>query len=161
MSGVPPEQKTGVPPRLFKASREMLGDPGVVKGPTRRAGVLLLVCGVLLLSLAAGDVLAGAVPGGDRGDGVRGSGAGETINGTGGSDLLYGLSGGDGIFGGKGADEIYGGLGPDVMLGGPGNDFIEAKDGVGDFVGCGSGHDVVSIDEKDHVSADCEIVYRA
>ncbi len=83
------------------------------------------------------------------------------IRGTAGKDLLRGTSGDDGITGGKGADEVYGGPGRDVMLGGSGDDFIEARDGARDFVGCGAGHDVASVDEKDLVSRGCEIVYRA
>ena len=76
-------------------------------------------------------------------------------------DLLHGTSGGSKITSGSGADEVYGGSGLDVLLGGSGDDFIEAKDGVGDFVGCGAGHDVASVDAKDRVAPDCETIYRA
>ena len=160
MPNVALDRKTFVP-RILPTTRGTLKDQGNDVGRTRRAGVLLFICGVLLLSLAAGDVLAGAAPGGERRDGLRGPGTGETIYGTGDPDSIYGLSGGDGIFGGKGADEVYGGPGRDVMLGGPGDDFIEAKDGAKDLVGCGAGYDVVSVDEKDHAFRDCEVVYRA
>ena len=128
---------------------------------TRRAGVLFVVSGMLLLAISAGDVLAGAASQAERVGSLPGSGGGETIPGTGGADIIHGLSGGDRIFGGEAADEIYGGPGRDVMLGGPGDDFVEAKDGSGDFVACGAGNDVVSVDEKDFVSRDCEVVYRA
>lgn len=116
---------------------------------------------MLLLAIFAGDVLAGTASQVERGSSLRGSDGGDRIRGTDGADVIHGSSGGDEIFGGEAADEIYGGLGRDVMLGGRGDDFIEAKDGVRDFVACGAGYDVVSVDEKDFVLRDCEVVYRA
>ena len=45
------------------------------------------------------------------------------------------------------------------ILGGTGDDFIEAKDGEADFVGCGPGNDVASVDPADRVEGDCETLY--
>lgn len=143
--------------------------PENAAGRVRRAGFLLVVSGMSLLAISAGDTLADAAQRGFRGDELRGSvsdfvsgsGLEKVIHGTGGVDLLHGPSRGGKIVGGSGADEVYGGPGLDVLLGGSGDDFIEAKDGVGDFVGCGAGHDVASVDEKDRVAPDCETVYRA
>lgn len=134
MPHMPLDEKTSI------ACERMVG----LRARTRRAGVMLAVSGTLLLALAAGDVPAG-----------------EIISGTEGDDRIHGLPGADGISGGAGRDEIYGGPGRDVMLGGPGDDFIEAKDGERDFVACGAGRDVASVDERDRVSRDCEIVYRS
>ena len=108
--------------------------PAGFAGRIRRAGVLIGVAGTLLLAIFAGNVPAGTTSGEDGGDEPRGSGTGETI---------------------------YGGSGLDAMFGGPGDDFIEAKDGARDSVVCGAGQDVVSADEKDLVSRDCEIIYKA
>jgi hypothetical protein len=36
---------------------------------------------------------------------------------------------------------------------------VEAKDGEADFVGCGSGNDVASVDLADRVARDCETIY--
>ena len=85
----------------------------------------------------------------------------ETLAGRGGDDLLLGKVGDDGLPGGEGEDELYGGAGRDVMLGGGRDDFLEARDGARDFVGCGAGRDVVSADTEGEVSADCEAVYRS
>ena len=77
----------------------------------------------------------------------------------GGDDEIWGLAGNDGLSGGEGADELYGGAGRDALLGGAGDDFIEAKDGEADFVGCGSGNDVASLDLIDRVTRDCETLF--
>lgn len=161
MSGVNLKEKTSSPsvPEVTRGAAG--GSIGAMKR-LRRAGVLLAASGALLLALAAGDVLAGAeFGGGDWADVLHGSSEGETTSGMEGDDLIYGLSGGDSISGVRGSDEVYGGPGRDVLLGGPGDDFIEAKDGVEDFVVCGAGHDVASVDKEDFVSRDCEIAYRA
>ena len=108
------------------------------------AGLLLVMIGALLLALAAGNALADSERSGGGTDG------GERLAGSGADDVIRGL-GGD--------DELYGGEGRDVILGGAGDDFIEAKDGEVDFVGCGSGDDVVSVDLNDRVARDCETIY--
>ncbi|MDQ3498929.1 MAG: hypothetical protein M3514_15770 [Actinomycetota bacterium] len=112
------------------------------------AGLLLVVIGALLLTLAAGGVLADSVRGGT--DALRGTDRGERLAGFGGNDGIRGLAG---------DDELYGGEGSDVILGGAGDDFIETKDGKVDFVGCGSGDDVASVDLSDRVARDCETLY--
>ena len=62
---------------------------------------------------------------------------------------------------GGGDDELYGGPGRDALLGGAGDDFIEAKDGHRDYVWCGPGDDVVSVDLGDRVARNCETLYPA
>ena len=118
----------------------------------KRSGLarfLLVVIGVFLLTLAAGHALAESVGGGGT-SALRGNDGAERLNGSGREDGIWGL-GGD--------DELYGGEGRDLILGGAGDDFIEAKDGEADFVGCGSGNDVASVDLADHVARDCETIY--
>ena len=122
----------------------------------RQAGAFVIVIGLLLLSMAAGDALAGA----DLGD-LRGSGANDRLAGFGGGDMISGLAGDDEIYGGAGDDEIYAGEGRDVLLGGPGDDFLETKDGERDYVDCGAGDDAASVDMEDRVSRTCESVYAA
>lgn len=114
------------------------------------AGVLLVVIGALLLSLAAGDALADSARGGGSTGALRGTEEGEGLVSSGGGDVIRGLDG---------DDELYGGKGRDVILGGAGDDFIETKDGAIDLVGCGSGADVASVDLSDRVALDCETLY--
>ena len=86
------------------------------------SGALVVVVGLLLLSLAAGDALAGD-------DALRGSGVGDRLAGFGEEDRMRGLAGKDGLSGGGGDDELYGGQGRDALLGGKADDFLETKDG--------------------------------
>lgn len=127
----------------------------------RQTGVLVLLAGLLLLSLAAGDALAGAELGGRGDDDLRGSGPGDRLAGFGGGDRIWGLTGDDALSGGGGDDEIYGGPGSDALSGGSGDDFLETKDGERDYVDCGPGDDAVSVDMKDHISSACETVFAA
>lgn len=127
----------------------------------RRAGLLVVAVGLLLLSLAARDALAGAELGGRGDDALRGAGHDDRLAGFGGEDGIWGLEGDDGLSGGGGADELYGGPGRDELYGGAGNDFLEAKDGGRDYVDCGPGHDSASVDPEDLVSRSCETVYPA
>ena len=115
-------------------------------GPAR---FLLVMIGVSLLTLAAGNALADSVRGGGT-SALRGNDGGDQLNGSGREDGVWGLGGND---------ELYGGEGRDLILGGAGEDFIEAKDGEADFVGCGSGDDVASVDLADRVARDCETIY--
>ncbi len=126
---------------------------------SRWMGVLLVVLGALFILLAAGDALAGTRIGSGGRDTMRGSVTGENLAGMGGADSIHGGAGGDSLSGGAGGDEIYGLGGWDLLLGGAGDDFIEAADGAKDHIRCGSGDDVVSLDEKDLVARDCETVY--
>jgi len=126
---------------------------------SRRSGFLLVVVGALLLALAVEDARADVVLGGGSGDMLRGTDGSERLAGFGGKDDLGGFVGDDEIYGGGGDDEIYGGPGRDALLGGAGDDFIEAKDGERDYLECGSGNDVVSVDLADRVARDCETLY--
>ncbi len=127
----------------------------------RRSGLLVVAVGLLLLSLAARDALAGAELGGRGDDALRGAGHDDRLAGFGGEDGIWGLEGDDGLSGGRGADELYGGPGRDELYGGDGNDFLEAKDGGRDYVDCGPGRDAASVDPEDLVSRNCETVYPA
>lgn len=135
------------------------GAPRVGERGLRWAGALVAVVGVLLLCLAAGDALAGVELGGGGANTLRGSAGADRLAGFNGDDTLHGGAGDDALYGGAGDDEIYGGPGEDDALGGAGNDFIEAKDGATDRVGCGPDTDSVSVDRGDMVSPDCESVY--
>lgn len=127
----------------------------------RRAGLLVVAVGLLLLSLVAGDALAGAELGGRGDDALRGAGHDDRLAGFGGEDGIWGLAGDDGLSGGGDADELYGGPGRDELYGGAGDDFLEAKDGGRDYVDCGPGRDAASVDLEDLVSRSCETVYPA
>ncbi len=127
----------------------------------RRAGLLVVAVGLLLLSLAAGDALAGAELGGRGDDELSGAAQDDRLAGFGGEDGIWGLEGDDGLSGGAGGDELYGGPGQDVLYGGAGDDFLEAKDGGRDYVDCGTGRDAASVDPEDLVSRDCETIYPA
>lgn len=122
----------------------------------RWLGFALVVIGIGLISLAATDALAGT---GDGSDKLRGSESAERLDGFAGNDLINGFAGNDALSGGDGADEVYGGPGRDILFGGAGDDFIEAKDGGADYVDCGPGDDVASVDDGDRVSPACETVY--
>ena len=58
-----------------------------------------------------------------------------TIRGTAGPDALLGTPGNDRIEGGPGIDKLYGG---------PGDDFLNARDGLADYVNGGPGFDYAS-----------------
>jgi Tol biopolymer transport system component len=75
----------------------------------------------------------------------------DRLRGTARPDLLCALGGRDRVRGGRGEDRIFGG---------GGNDRIDARDGVFDVVGCGSGSDTVLGDRRDLVGEDCERVSR-
>ena len=128
---------------------------------SRRLGLLLVVLGAILLTLAAEDALANVVLGSGNGDVLRGTDRGERLAGFGGEDEIWSLAGDDRLSGGGGDDELYGGQGHDALLGGAGDDFIEAKDGELDYVECGSGNDVASVDLGDRVARTCETLYPA
>jgi Ca2+-binding RTX toxin-like protein len=124
------------------------------------AELFLVVIGALLLVLAGGDELGAiVVPSGGSGSVLRGTDGSERLATFGGEDVIWALAGDDELHSGEGNGELYGGEGRDVILGGAGDDFIEAKDGEVDFVGCGLGDDVASVDLLDRVSRDCETIY--
>ncbi|MGH3088467.1 MAG: calcium-binding protein [Rubrobacteraceae bacterium] len=95
-------------------------------------------------------------------------------NSVGGRDEVRGQDGNDTIFGGSGADDLYGGMGNDTIYdaleddssvdriyGGDDDDeiivvnFPASKD---EIASCGSGSDVVHVDNLDVVASDCEVV---
>lgn len=120
-------------------------------------GFALVVIGVVLISLAATDAFATT---GDASDTLRGSGSADRLDGRAGDDIINGFAGDDVLSGGEGSDEVYGGPGRDLMFGGAGDDFVEAKDGGTDYIDCGAGDDVASVDGAgDRVSPSCETVY--
>jgi RTX calcium-binding nonapeptide repeat (4 copies) len=129
------------------------------QGKARLMGTLFVAAATLLLALAAGDALAGTLAGGNGDDALRGSGQDERLAGFGGEDKLWGLDGEDVLFGGVDDDELYGGGGRDTLVGGAGDDFVETKDGARDYVECGPGNDVASVDFGDLVSRSCETIY--
>jgi Ca2+-binding RTX toxin-like protein len=102
------------------------------------------------------DVLTGGlhedlVVGGDGNDALRGGAAGvsdESVSGGMTIDVLYG---------GGGADVLRGSVGIDQFYAGPGGDVVLARDGLADFVGCGSGSDRADVDDHD-VRRNCERV---
>jgi Ca2+-binding RTX toxin-like protein len=78
----------------------------------------------------------------------------DELYGYGGNDKFLGRWGGDFIF----AEESSENEGEDVIQGNEGNDYILARDGVEDTIGCGTGkHDTVFFDQGiDKVSDSCE-----
>jgi Ca2+-binding RTX toxin-like protein len=153
------KQETAVPPAELAPVRRK--EAHLVERESRLTGTLLVVVGALLLALAAGEALADAELGGGGDDALRGADGGQRLAGFGGEDGIWGLAGDDGLSGGGGDDELYGGPGRDALLGGAGDDFIEAKDGQRDYVWCGPGDDVVSVDLGDRVARNCETLYPA
>lgn len=149
-----PEPGTAVAP--VPRSREV---PGAQPKGGRLAGWLLVAVGAFLLVLTAGQAFAGTVTGGWGEDALRGTDREDRLAGFGGDDDIWGLAGDDVLSGSGGADELYGGEGRDVVVGGAGDDFIEAKDGARDYVECGPGTDIASVDARDLVARGCETVY--
>ena len=84
----------------------------------------------------------------------------EDVIGTLNADTLTGSAGDNALRGESGADSITGGPGADDLQGGFGNDTIDARDGVGDRVGCDDGTDAVVGEPLDNVAPDCESVDR-
>jgi hypothetical protein len=79
----------------------------------------------------------------------------DELYGYGGNDKFLGRWGGDFIF----AEESSENEGEDVVQGNEGNDYILARDGVRDTIGCGTGkHDTVYFDNGgiDRVNDSCE-----
>lgn len=102
---------------------------------------MLVSAGILLMAPAVAEALASGVTGSDEGEVLRGSGWDDRVTGLGGED------------------ELYGGEGVDHLFSGEGDDFVEASDGERDFVSCGPGSDVASVDYVDLIARDCEKVY--
>lgn len=79
-----------------------------------------------------------------------------SIGGGAGTDVLRGTDGRDLICGFDGSDRLSGRKGADRLFGGPGDDWVLARDGAFDVIGCGAGKDSVTADQSDLVGADCE-----
>jgi dienelactone hydrolase len=94
--------------------------------------------------------------GGRKRDKLRGTPADDLLRGRGGGDVLRGKGGRDCLSGGAGADRLQGGPDSDRIKGGRGPDRLNAKDGDGDTVRCGPGHDRARVDRKDRVRG-CEL----
>lgn len=133
--------------------------PSTHQRGSRLVGYLLVAVGTLLLVLTAGQALAGTATGGWNEGVLRGTAGEDRLSGLGGDDEVWGLAGTDLLSGRGGDDELYGGSGGDVIVGGAGDDFIEARDGTRDYVECGAGADVASVDAQDLVAPACELVY--
>jgi Ca2+-binding RTX toxin-like protein len=125
-----------------------------------------------LFSRAGNDTLLGG-PGKDRL--VGGEKVGRAYRTQGGQKNLLGGDGNDMIIGGRGADNIVGGEGNDFLatsdlitntaddkvFGGDGTDVINALSApeAKALIFCGDGRDVVIVNRKDVVAADCEKVF--
>lgn len=91
----------------------------------------------------------------DGNDHIAGGKNYDELYGYGGNDKFLGRSGGDYIF----AEESSENEGVDIVRGHEGNDWILARDGVKDTIGCGTGqHDTVFFDKGgiDTVADNCE-----
>jgi len=103
----------------------------------------------------SGDAYAARDTSTDGNDRVGGGQNSDELYGYGGNDKLLGRSGGDFIF----AEESSENEDEDVVQGNEGNDYILARDGVRDTIGCGTGkHDTVYFDNGgiDRVNDSCE-----
>jgi Ca2+-binding RTX toxin-like protein len=136
------KQRTAAPSVPREVTRDVERRTGLTK-------VLIVAIGILLLNVVTANALAAS----GHDDGTA------ALRGTEGPDRLADRDGENAIWGLGGGDELYGGGGRDLILGGEGDDFIEAKDGETDFVGCGPGTDVASVDTVDRVENNCETLY--
>jgi hemolysin type calcium-binding protein len=111
----------------------------------------------------------GGADDGEQGEGDEITGSFEVIGGGSGGDTLRapagstashhltGNAGGDTIEGADGPDTLNGGSGVDTIVANGGNDLVQARDNVGDTVGCGLGTDTAELDPNTvDVSSSCE-----
>ena len=77
---------------------------------------------------------------------VTGTAGADVIKGTNRGDVLFGLGGPDRLYGRGGDDVVIGGTGHDWLYGGQGDDFIDAYDGIRDYLFGGTGSDRGSYD---------------
>ena len=82
------------------------------------------------------------------------------LSGTSRADRLQARVGGQRVCGLGGDDAIRGGAARDQLFGETGDDWIDARGGGFDVVGCGLGVDRVLADRRDLVGLDCERVTR-
>lgn len=114
-----------------------------------------------------------------RADRITGSAAADVLAGGAGNDWLFGGLGPDTLRGGVGNDQLLGGGGPDLLDGGVGNDRLDGGPGIDRYFGgvgndvivsrdkverervsCGAGRDVATVDRRDIVGKDCEVIRR-
>ena len=77
---------------------------------------------------------------------LAGTTGADAIEGTSRGDVLFGAAGADRIYGRSGDDVLVGGTGHDRLYGGKGSDFIDAYDGIRDYLFGGPGSDRGSYD---------------
>jgi hypothetical protein len=77
---------------------------------------------------------------------LAGTAGADIIKGTNRGDVLLGDAGRDRLYGRGGDDVLIGGIGHDDLYGGPGEDFIDAYDGIRDYLFGGPGSDRGSYD---------------
>ena len=82
----------------------------------------------------------------------------EDVAATDGADVLLGSDEPNIVEGRGGRDTVVGGGGGDWLMGSGGDDTMWARDGEGDLVDCGTGHDRAIVDDLD-TTGDCEDVY--
>jgi len=132
-----------------------------------RRAVVAVALALLMATALAGAAWAATKVGTNDSNSMLGTGGPDKLYGLGGYDVLESKGGSDKLYGGAGRDEVYGGPGRDYLVGGSGpenwlgggrgGDTIEAVDGEKDFIQCGAGFDVATVDEHDTAQL-CEIV---
>jgi hypothetical protein len=132
---------------------------------TKRRTALLVTTMTLAVLLICGVALAATITGTERDETLIGTSYADTIRAKGGADEVRGLGGPDQLYGNAGRDKISGGFGKgDRLHGGFGNDRLFSGDifsqsgAYRDAVDCGPGHDFASVDFRDRVRANCEVV---
>jgi Ca2+-binding RTX toxin-like protein len=129
----------------------------------KRAILLLAMMAVALVS-ASGIALAATILGTDKDETLIGTRYADLVVANGGADEVRGNSGPDQLYGNAGRDRIRGGFGEDHLYGGGGDDTIFSEDifsqsgAYRDVVDCGPGDDFASVDFRDRVRANCELV---
>ncbi|MGH2966130.1 MAG: hypothetical protein ACRDMH_12240 [Solirubrobacterales bacterium] len=88
--------------------------------------------------------------------------AGDQLYGGQGPDFVVGSKGGKGNFlgGGAGADIIVARRTRNLIIAGGGDDHVDARNGVRDWISCGSGRDHARVDRHEEHLSGCERVHR-
>jgi hypothetical protein len=105
-----------------------------------------------------GDSHPNSLVGTNKDDLIYGFGGPDVIFARAGDDKVRGGAGTDRIHGGRGDDRLWGGSGRDYIYGGSGADLVFARDGVRDFVHCGSDSDSAYVDRYDR-TRNCEAIW--
>jgi hypothetical protein len=82
----------------------------------------------------------------------------EVLTGSSQDDVLTGGPGDEELLGGDGSDQLDGGPGFDLFDAGAGNDQLRTRDGIGERIACGLGHDTAITDAIVDELAGCEAV---